>query len=220
MNNSLITVITALNKNTQSCDLYNLISSLKEQNIPICHILIGDNRWFYNYIGYNDKYSENTNTYTENFVKINGIIGKNENSTAELTSIGLMIADTEFVSIADPNIMFDPNHFEQLLGSIAGNKWNYSKRKIWSETRSSITGGKEFEYIGKDEVTIDQNCLIFNRRFGSSAACLYRESKKIEDNLMFEFLTKYAGAAIGTNNHTVNFVWDFDNQHEHLPKLS
>jgi hypothetical protein len=54
---------------------------------------------------------------------------------------------------------------------------------------------------------VDNNCMIFKRRFGTSAAVLYRETREYnDDRLMYAFLKKHAGEAGKTNAATINQV--------------
>jgi len=49
--------------------------------------------------------------------------------------------------------------------------------------------------------------MMFRRRFGSSAAPLYREvSEYCDDRLMYEFLKTYAGEPGKTNLATINQI--------------
>ena len=55
--------------------------------------------------------------------------------------------------------------------------------------------------------SVDNNTMIFERRFGTSAACIYRETKEQnKDLLIYDFLTKYAGEPGRTRMATINRV--------------
>ena len=50
-------------------------------------------------------------------------------------------------------------------------------------------------------------CMMFKRKYGVSAACLYRETTEYnDDRLMYDFLKKYAGEPGKTLTATINQV--------------
>jgi hypothetical protein len=55
---------------------------------------------------------------------------------------------------------------------------------------------------------VDNNCLIFKRRLGSSGAVLYRENngEYNDDRKMYAFLKQYGGIPGKTNKATVNQI--------------
>ena len=54
---------------------------------------------------------------------------------------------------------------------------------------------------------VDNNCMVFNRRLGSSAAVLYRETTEYnDDRLMYNFLKKYGGDPYLSDEATVNQI--------------
>jgi hypothetical protein len=129
-------------------------------------------------------------------------------------SIGLMCANTEYVSFADSDIMFEDNHFKAMLEAIKDKNWAYSRRKIWTRLPDGTyeyLGVDNFESVGEEAKTpykmVDNSSLIFRRRFGVSAAPLYREITTYNDDREFyQFLMKYAGEPGKTNLVTVNQI--------------
>ena len=89
------------------------------------------------------------------------------------------------------------------------------KRKVWRKTENGIQyiGVDEFESVG-DSVNrkvpyemVDNNCMIFSRRFGTSGSVLYRETQNYNDDRQFyAFLKQHAGESGKTNMATVNQV--------------
>jgi hypothetical protein len=102
----------------------------------------------------------------------------------------------------------------QMVEAIENKNWAFCKRKIWTTLPNGqfeYLGIDEFESVGESAKTpykmVDNNCMIFRRRFGVSAACLYRETKEYnDDRLMYAFLKKYAGGPGKTNEASINQV--------------
>ena len=54
---------------------------------------------------------------------------------------------------------------------------------------------------------VDNNCMIFKRKYGVSAACLYRNTEDYnDDRLMYNFLKQYAGVPAINIKASVNQV--------------
>jgi hypothetical protein len=129
-----------------------------------------------------------------------------------LRAVGLMMANTPYVTFADTDVWYEPNHLENLLKLVEGKEWAFCRRKIWANENDYI-GVDNFESVGDCDdrkvpyILVDNNTMIFNRRFGSSAAVLYRETVDYnDDRLMTEFLYKYAGSPGVTLEATVNQI--------------
>lgn len=205
MDKYLFTVITPT---TGKESLFFLINSLKQQNMPISHILLWDNQREGRFANF-DPVTLSTQTPTEldcvdpmykcTNIVINDDVVK-DYSVNILRSIGLMSAMTEFVTFADDNVVWENNHASTIINSIGDKKWGYSNYKVWKTAEDN-----QFEYIGTDK-NIDNNALFFRRRFGSSASCIYRETKNGESVEMFQFLTKHAGLPCVIEKETLNVV--------------
>jgi len=135
-----------------------------------------------------------------------------------LRAIGLMAAptDVEWVTFADDDIIWELNHLDSLLEvlDVTSAKWGFCMRHIWHE----LPNGQyeyicldDFESVGEAAKTpykmVDNNCMIFKRRFGSSASPLYRETTEYNDDRhMYNFLSEHAGPPATTGWGTINQV--------------
>lgn len=128
-------------------------------------------------------------------------------------SVGLMLATTPYVTFADSDVWWEKDHLETLLASVKGKEWAYCKRKIWKSSTDYI-GIDNFESVGDSSTRkvpyemVDNNCMIFSRRFGTSGAVLYRErnGEYNDDRLFYKFLKQYAGEPGKTGMATVNQI--------------
>lgn len=205
--------ITIITPTTGKRSLFKLIESLKKQSVPYRHLLLWDNKREDEFL-YPDSQSlkvrdlmalEDDNTYC--VVIKDDMIQGNATGSA-LRSVGLMMANTEYVTFADSDVWFSDNHLESLMKAIKGKVWAYSLRNIYAPDGEFI-GVDRFESIGdKTQLPyqlIDNNCLMVARKFGASAACLYRETTEYnDDRLMYGFLKKYGGEPGETNSPSVN----------------
>lgn len=152
--------------------------------------------------------------YSSNCFILKNFKTSGKSNASALRAVGLMVASTEFVTFADDDITWEDNHISSMLSSISNNQWTFCKRNIWTkinDTEFEYLGIDEFESVGEESKlpykTINNNCLMFKRRYGTSAACLYRETQDMnDDRLMYEFLMKYAPMRSQTNMATVNQV--------------
>lgn len=232
VDNQNITVITPT---TGKDSLFHLIESMTKQGVPICHILLWDNfkegRFAFQDNERTDQvvmdepvimkpsdldkeeYEKEFN-YTVVNIDMKADMVEGVAAGSALRSIGMMAAFTDLVTFADDDIIWDDDHLIQMMESIKDKKWAYCKRKIWTTTNDGqyeCLGLDEFESVGEDAKTpykmIDNNCMMFRRRYGVSAACLYRETKEYnDDRLMYAFLKEYAGEPGQTGNATINQV--------------
>jgi hypothetical protein len=124
----------------------------------------------------------------------------------------MMASFTDLVTFADDDIIWEENHLLDMLEALDGKQWGFCKRRIWTNLPNGefeFLGIDEFESVGEDAKTpykmVDNNCMMFRRRLGVSAACLYRETKEYnDDRLMYAFLKEYGGDPGKTNRATVN----------------
>ncbi|TRZ82895.1 glycosyltransferase family 2 protein [bacterium] len=207
MPNPLISIITPT---TGEPSLIKLMDSLYAQSIDFEHIILWDDK-------------RNGHCEPEGICAINGwtktynieipekmIQGVATGSA--LRSIGLMASKGKYVIFADSDVWQDPNHLQNLLDTVKNSQWGFCRRKIW-DGKGNYIGIDNFESVGDDKerrvpyLLVDNNTMIFERRFGSSAATLYRETTEYnDDRLMTEFLYKYAGQPGISKEATINQV--------------
>ena len=215
--------LTVITPTTGRNSLYFLIDSLKRQQVAINHIILWDNKHVGKFL-YPDPITllvgkPTDLDYDSTLYKANNVLLK-ENMSSEggavspLRAIGLLMATTEFVTFADDDVIWEPEHAKSMIDSIGDKKWVFCKRKMWAKSDDSnyeYLGVDEFESMGDEAKTsyksVDNNCMMFRRRFGTSAACMYREATEYNDNkLMYDFLMKYAKEPAKTNVATINQV--------------
>lgn len=217
-----VTIITPTIGNDS---LFELIDSITQQDIPVTHLLLWDDARAPKFA----TPSANTNAspfffekeefwknykYRANSIVVKGNMVQGVARGSALRAVGLMCAQTEFVTFADDDVMWEPNHLKTMLAAIQNKNWCACRRRIWTTTSDN-----QFEYLGVDNFEsvgehstlpykmIDNNCMMFRRRFGTSAAVLYRETPDYnDDRLMYAFLMQHAGAPVETNLATVNQV--------------
>lgn len=212
----LITVITPT---TGKKSLSRLIESLDSQSMPLTHILLWDDKRDDDFLypspetlKINDPHMfNNENRYS---VVVPGSFVQGKAYGSSLRSVGLMLARTEFVTFADDDVWWEQNHLENMLNAITENNtnWAYCRRKIWTG-KLEYLGVDNFESVGNSPdkkvpyEMVDNNCMIFRRRFGTSGAVIYRETEEYnDDRLYYAFLTKYAGIPNKMTSATVNQV--------------
>lgn len=215
-------VVTIITPTTGKDSLFNLIESITKQGVPVCHILLWDNFKEGRFANpatmqpsdldkkeYWDKHNYMVINIDMKANIINGLA-----AGSALRSIGLMAAFTDLVTFADDDIIWEDDHLIDLMNSIDGKNWSFCKRRIWAKLpdgQFEFLGVDNFESVGDDAKTpykmVDNNCMMFRRRFGVSAACLYRETRDYnDDRLFFAFLKQYAGEPGKTNNASINQI--------------
>jgi len=220
MDKPLLTIVTPTTGNN---GLARLIESLEVQKVPYVHILLWDDKRSDTYFypdpetlktkdPYEFKYSRCSNGNMRYSIVIPGSMVQGKACGSALRAIGLMAANTPFVTFADDDVWYEKDHLENLLNAIKDRQWAYCRRKIWANETEYI-GIDNFESVGDASCKnvpyemVDNNCMIFSRRFGSSAAVLYRETQEYnDDRLMYAFLKAHAGKPGVTMNATVNQI--------------
>ena len=148
-------------------------------------------------------------------IVLKGSFVKGKAYGSALRAVGLMIADTPYVTFADDDVWYEDEHLKNLLETVKGKQWGYCRRKIWKKTNGAFQylGIDNFESVGDSPERkvpyemVDNNVMIFSRRFGSSSAVLYRETEDYnDDRLMYEFLKKHAGEPGKSTKATVNQI--------------
>ena len=217
MSNPVITVITPT---TGSKSLNRLMESMNRQSVPWVHILLWDDKREGDCLHADlsripiNNLHEITGAKKQNCIRysivIPGSMIQGLACGSALRSVGLMAANTPYVTFADTDVWYDDNHLELLLKAIGNKEWAYTVRRIWDNKLKCI-GEDRFESVGDDSKLtyklVDNSSLLVGRKFGASAACLYRETKEYnDDRLMFAFLKQYAGEPGKTNVATVNQI--------------
>jgi hypothetical protein len=210
-------MITVITPTTGTSSLDRLIKSMDEQDVSFVHILLWDNKREDDYLYPDSETLKARDPYCFNgpnrySIVIPDYTVKGTAYGSALRSIGLMAAQTEYVTFADSDVWWEDNHLKSLLDCVNGGAWAYCKRKIWANNIDYI-GIDEFESVG-DDITrkvpyemVDNNCMIFARRLGASGAVLYRETKEYnDDRLFYKFLKQYGGVPNKTNTATVNQI--------------
>jgi len=227
----MVAKVTVITPTTGKDSLFMLIDSIREQRncndepIDIHHIMLWDDKregsfiWP-DYLKNEVRKPEELQVEEEHYrstclVLPSGLCNRSAPGSA-LRSIGLMTAQTELVTFADDDIIWEKNHLSTLTSVIdaSGSNWGYCMRNIWTrreDDQYEFVCLDDFESVGDESKLsyqmVDNNCMIFKRRYGTSAACLYRETKEYnDDRLMYQFLTKHAGAPAKTRQATVNQV--------------
>jgi hypothetical protein len=209
-----MSIISIITPTTGKESLEDLIESIKIQPVSVNHIVL----W--------DKFRDGTITpdmllqYATNQYSVNNIVMNDNfitNSKAKgssLRAIGLMAANTDFVTFADDDVIWEQNHLESMLSTFENKNWVFCKRKIWAkllDNNFEYLGIDDFESVGEEAKTpykmVDNNCMMFKRKYGVSASPLYRETQDYnDDRLFYDFMKKYAGEPGKTLLPTINQV--------------
>jgi hypothetical protein len=127
-----------------------------------------------------------------------------------LRAVGLMAANTPWVTFADDDVCWEENHVSAVLNALTGHSWATTLRTIWSPWGERL-GVDRFESVGDDPGRLvqyefcDNNCMIFRRELGAAAAVQYRETQEYDDDrLMYNFLKANAGPRGRTNIPTIH----------------
>lgn len=194
--------------------IFRLLESMEEQSVSCVHIVLWDKK---RADGFEDpsvalkRFSNGK--HLRYHIQIPGTFVKGTAFGSSLRSIGLMAADTEYVTFADEDVWYKDNHLEKMISQVDGSNWGYCKRQIYKqENNGSLTwlGVDNFESVGDSPSRkvpyemVDNNVMIFKRRYGTSAAVLYRETEEYnDDRLMYSFLKKHAGMPFVLNEANV-----------------
>jgi len=129
-----------------------------------------------------------------------------------LRAVGLMAVQTPWVTFADEDVRWDPDHAEAILAAASGRQWATSLRRVWSPQLAYL-GVDRFEAIGDapgrlvDYEMSDNNLMVFRRELGTAAAVLYRETRDYnDDRLMYAFLKQRAGQPGRTGRPTIDHI--------------
>ena len=197
--------ITVITPTTGKPSLSRLIDSLEIQTESYWHLLIWDD--------VRDPRARDPESYrndTTHSLQLPGRAVQGAAAGSALRAVGLMAANTPYVTFADDDVWFDKTHFTELLTAIDGHNWAYTMRRIFSPAGNFI-GVDRFESIGDDSDLpydlVDNSSNMFTRQFGVAAAHLYRETQDYnDDRLMYAFLKKHAGTPGKTQQVTANQI--------------
>jgi len=216
-----MTDLTIITPTTGKDLLFNLIASIKQAEFEgeIIHYLLWDNLKQGKFLqglkptDLDECYLNGHFQYTVKSIDFNERVIQNGAPGSALRSVGLMAANSKYVTFADDDVTWEPTHLENLFSTVKNNKWGIVRRNIWKETDKGFEylGVDNFESVGEKAKTpykmVDNNCMIFERRYGTSAAVLYRETKEYnDDRLMYNFLKKHAGSYGESEIATVNQI--------------
>ncbi|HEY0748444.1 MAG TPA: hypothetical protein VGD63_17215 [Steroidobacteraceae bacterium] len=200
--------VTVITPTIGRASLQGLIESIDNQKEPLVamHLLLWDQ-----FRDAGARSPESYNSERRHSIVLPAGSGRNgEAPGSPLRAIGLMCARTQWVTFADDDVSWQPEHLGHLRLALRGKRWASSLRTVWSPTGERL-GVDRFESVGDDPTRrvpyemIDNNCMIFERTLGVGAAWLYRETVQYnDDRLMYDFLKKNAGARGRTNLATIN----------------
>ena len=129
-----------------------------------------------------------------------------------LRAVGLMLVCTPWVTFADDDVRWEPDHLAALLTAVKGLEWASTLRRVWTSAGEPL-GIDRFESVGDDPgrlviyEMIDNNCMLFRRAHGVAAAPLYRQTAEYnDDRLMYAWLKAQAGARGSTGRATLHQI--------------
>lgn len=208
MSTPLVSIITPT---TGEPSLRKLLDSLYAQDIDFEHIVLWDDKCNEDK-GWVDHKEVNHSWEKSYNIQIPGKMVQGVAAGSALRAIGLMAAKGKYVTFADSDVWQDPNHLQGLLDLVKDAQWGFCRRKIWNG-KGDYLGVDNFESVGAcgekkvPYLLVDNNTMIFERKFGVSAAPLYRETEEYnDDRLMTGFLYQYAGVPGMSKEATVNQV--------------
>jgi GT2 family glycosyltransferase len=198
-------VITVVTPTTGKKSLAKLIASLCLQAVPYSHLLIWDD--------VRDKQATDPEHYNDDVtwsIVLRGRMVRGAAAGSALRAVGLMVANTEYVTFADDDVWFEPNHFSALVDAIRGKNWAFTMRKLYSPAGDYI-GVDRFESVGDESKRpyelVDNSSNMFKRAFGVAAAQYFRETEEYnDDRLMYQVLKGHAGPPGKTRVATVNQI--------------
>ena len=223
----IIPIVTIVTPTTGKSTLFNLIETITRQKVPVVHMLLWDDKRVDSFVEGGNMSPEkldkkeywDMHQYRVNNIILKGSMVNGIASGSSLRAVGLMAANTEYVTFADDDVMWEDGHLASMLQTISekNSNWAFCKRKIWSRLPDNngpqfeLIGIDEFESVGEEAKTpykmVDNNCMIFKRKFGVSAACLYRNTENYDDDrLFYQFLIEYAGVPAKTGLATINQI--------------
>jgi hypothetical protein len=129
-------IITVITPTTGKPGLDTLISSIEKQTLPgrTFHYLLWDNN--------RDPVTRTPESYNSaSRLSIVAPAGFGRNGLAPgspLRAIGLMAANTPWVTFADDDVTWDPDHVESMLDAVDNRHWASTLRKIFAPGGGSL----------------------------------------------------------------------------------
>lgn len=208
MNNFKLTVITPT---VGRKGLEKLIDSINNQSIgrdEIYHIILWDDTIKGELK--NPSIFNSDNTYS---VQIPGSLGNPYGS--HLRGVGLMMAQTPWVTMADDDVWWEDGHYEHIRSFMDNPdvSWGGVRRNVWNPFTGDRIGVDNFESVGDSPdrkvpyEMLDGNTMFFRREYGSYAAPLYRETMDYnDDRQMYEYLKSNEVGYVLSPEATINQV--------------
>jgi len=138
---------------------------------------------------------------------------------SSLRAVALMAANTPWVTFADDDVTWLPQHAESMLKAGAGHYWVSCFRRMYApETGGRFTEQGRGEFLGIDKFEsvgdlpsrnvpyemIDNNCMMFSRLSGVHAAHLYRLIEGPgDDRHFYSWMKQHAGPLARTGLATI-----------------
>ncbi|MCU0868845.1 MAG: hypothetical protein MUF30_04470 [Burkholderiales bacterium] len=137
-------------------------------------------------------------------------LGRNGDAPGSpLRAVGLMAAPTPWVTFADDDVRWAPDHVAALLAAAGSGQWASTLRAVEAPDGTPL-GVDRFESVGDDPQRrtpwemVDNNCLLFRREWGVAAAAQYRETRAYDDDRrMYALLKAQAGPRGRTGRPTL-----------------
>lgn len=202
--------LTVITPTTGKPGLNKLINSIDSQNFnnDIYHLLLWDD--------FRDELAESPEVYNGvNRFSLVAPPGTGRNGSAPgsmLRAIGLTLANTPWVTFADDDVWWEPDHYASISSHMSTSNWITTFRRIWTNSGINL-GVDRFESVGDDATRTvpyemcDGNTMTFKREYGLFAARFYRETKEYnDDRLMYAFLKENAGERGRHPNPTINHI--------------
>jgi hypothetical protein len=201
--------VTVITPTTGRPSLGSLINSIdnQKQSDAIFHLLLWDQTRA------SARAPESYNGPNRKSLVLPEGLGRNRDAPGSpLRAVGLMVANTPWVTFADDDVRWEETHLKTILEALSGAHWASTLRTIWSPSGERL-GVDRFESVGDDPSRrvpyefCDNNCMIFRRDLGAAAAVLYRETSNYDDDrLMYYFLKTNAGPRGRTNIPTIHHI--------------
>lgn len=129
-------------------------------------------------------------------------------------SAGMMLAKSPWVTFADDDVWWEPNHLELMGRAIksAASNWGSTFRTIWASDGARI-GVDRFESVGDDSTRgvpyemCDCNTMMFRRELGVPCAAAIRPTQTYDnDRLMYLYFKQYGGKRARVETPTINHI--------------
>ena len=202
--------LTVITPTTGKSGLDRLIKSIDSQteDVGVRHILLWDN--VRSPEARDPRDYETTNRFS---IVAPAGFGRNGNAPgSRLRALGLVLAETPWVTFADDDVWWEPEHTQTTMGGNQTSNWITVVRRIW-ESNNVLIGVDRFESVGDSPSRAvpyemcDGNTMLFRRELGLLAAPYYRETTEYnDDRLMYDILKKFGGERLSIQSATINQI--------------